>query len=438
MRHHRLALLQLGCVGLLIGQARASFAAPALTHRRLPSPSEVTDVIDALFGTVSSRQAFARQACAEEEVTQRFTSRSKELTYGEFDLDFFLALLRDAQPQPGESFCDVGSGCGRLVLAAALAHPWRRASGVEVLDNLHQAALTAHERLCRLLEAEAIAEMAPCHFVCAEADDALPPLLSGVDQAAGAGLSGGSAGTSVVFCFATCWPGAGPYLPQLSATLARHLPLGSRIVTVDKQLVEEEEMGQWSFTQIGQREAKNYATHSSVGYVYELTASAAAAAAATTTRADAPSESAASCSGSPNGSPGPRRPGTLTMCAAAAEEGAPSEEEPTPPSPPPLGPDDTAPPAPAPVAGGAPGLSLSSQMRALADAAEAQAEASEAFDDAFDEIEQMVRASAASAAAHTRIHARGLALPLTAHAAAAAAERLRVCLFASSPLRLAR
>ena len=217
-------------------------------------PAAASSLVDALFGTVDSRQAFARQSKAEAEAAARFApSRGKELTYGEFDLDFFFSLLEDATPQPGDSFCDVRSGCGRLVLAAALAHDWKTASGVEVLDNLHNSALDAHAKLTAL-ESDGVS-IAPCNFVHGEASDTLPSLLSDAPH--------------IVFVFATCWPGAGPYLPELTATLASHLPIGSRVVTVDKQLIEEEP-NRWQFELVSTREAPNYATHSSVGYVYRL------------------------------------------------------------------------------------------------------------------------------------------------------------------------
>ena len=54
-----------------------------------------------------------------------------------------------------------------LVLAAALAHDWKTASGVEVLDNLHNSALDAHAKLTAL-ESDGVS-LAPCNFVHGEA-----------------------------------------------------------------------------------------------------------------------------------------------------------------------------------------------------------------------------------------------------------------------------
>ena len=223
-------------------------------------------LVEALFGSESSAQAFSRKAKSEREVSARFASnRNVELTYGEFDLPFFIALLRDAAPQPGEAFLDVGSGCGRLVLTAALLFPYlSRASGVELLQHLHQSAVAAHAKLAAVLEEEEASgapAVAPCHFVCGEADEELPRLLAPSTQLH-AQLP------SCVFVYATCWPGTGPFLPSLSATLARNLPVGSRVVTVDKQLVDEPSL--WRFEEIGRREQSNYDTHRSTGWVYRL------------------------------------------------------------------------------------------------------------------------------------------------------------------------
>jgi hypothetical protein len=79
----------------------------------------------------------------------------KQFTYGEFDFYFFAQLLDRAHELYFDSdnsdsdntdwqdkvFCDIGSGTGRLVLAAAGLHPsWRKCRGIELLPGLHKAA----------------------------------------------------------------------------------------------------------------------------------------------------------------------------------------------------------------------------------------------------------------------------------------------------------
>lgn len=80
----------------------------------------------------------------------------QEFTYGEFDVDFFGMLLdkswehyvegmsdqdeQHSSPTPwrNKTFCDIGSGAGRLVISAAALHPeWKLCRGLEILDGLH-------------------------------------------------------------------------------------------------------------------------------------------------------------------------------------------------------------------------------------------------------------------------------------------------------------
>lgn len=76
------------------------------------------------------------------------TATDLTLTYGEIDYDTFSLLLNYVQPKPGEIFYDLGSGVGKAVFAAALQYPLKKAVGIELLENLHQAAcecLTRYE-----------------------------------------------------------------------------------------------------------------------------------------------------------------------------------------------------------------------------------------------------------------------------------------------------
>lgn len=80
-----------------------------------------------------------------------------EFTYGEFDLFFFGKLLDRAWEYYGETthdktawenktFCDIGSGTGRLVLSAAALHPqWRVCKGLEILQGIHNVSVSIAE-----------------------------------------------------------------------------------------------------------------------------------------------------------------------------------------------------------------------------------------------------------------------------------------------------
>ena len=218
-------------------------------------------VVESLFGATSSARAFSRQDLSEKEVEAKFGGAPTWLTYGEFDLDDFFELLRAAAPREGETFVDVGSGCGRLVLAAALVHNWRACVGIEMLGDLHELATKSHTKLVAA-SADLGLQLAPCELVCDEADSALPRALRG----------GGDDAAAVVFVYATCWPSVGPHLTALSETLAGALPEGSRVITVDKQLVSDDASGGggggFAFDELASFTLKNYNTHQSSAWVY--------------------------------------------------------------------------------------------------------------------------------------------------------------------------
>lgn len=152
------------------------------------------------------------------------------------------------------------------MLAAALAYDFDSAAGVELLPPLHELALSSHARLSSLCAAEAL-PLAPCAFACADASEAIPRLVG--------------RRPAVCFCYSTAWQSVGPMLTELSRSLARSLPVGSRVITVDKQLVSAGEPGGGAppvdgrpgepvFELVAALEGANYNTCSSTAYVYEL------------------------------------------------------------------------------------------------------------------------------------------------------------------------
>lgn len=84
-------------------------------------------------------------------------------TYGEFDIFFFAELLDEAydiwkeqnrddtsQGWTDKVFCDIGSGAGRLVVAAAALHPtWKVCRGIELLPSMHESAENIIGQNCR-------------------------------------------------------------------------------------------------------------------------------------------------------------------------------------------------------------------------------------------------------------------------------------------------
>ena len=67
---------------------------------------------------------------------ERETTPSLALTYGEINLESFLALLSLAKPNPDTIFYDLGCGLGKTVIACANVYKIKKAYGVEYLPEL--------------------------------------------------------------------------------------------------------------------------------------------------------------------------------------------------------------------------------------------------------------------------------------------------------------
>jgi len=99
-------------------------------------------------------------------IAMRASDLPSGLTYGEFNLHFFLELVSRAVsfrrgengsgdfypemctfPAPDLKFMDVGSGCGRLVFAAAMIKKFQVNYGIEIVSSLHAMATAAHPAL---------------------------------------------------------------------------------------------------------------------------------------------------------------------------------------------------------------------------------------------------------------------------------------------------
>jgi hypothetical protein len=178
------------------------------------------------------------------------------MTYGEFDLDFLGSLLEAAAPQKGDSFVDLGSGCGRLVLGAALLQPsvWAECHGIELLAELHNEAVAARMRMDELPELS-VSPIAPVGFTCADlwSDEAAAPLSA----------------ASVAFAYAVTWARDDEEgcLTELSALLARRLSDGARVVSIDLRLRSDAHA---TFEPLAQVAGWNAETGDSTGHVYRV------------------------------------------------------------------------------------------------------------------------------------------------------------------------
>ncbi|KAF4028983.1 Histone methylation protein DOT1 [Phytophthora infestans] len=151
---------------------------------------------------------------------------NRSLVYGEIPFETVDAIFQLMRTQfgvlldKGGSFYDIGSGCGKVVMAAALLHDFSKCCGVEVLDGLHAVALKVLDRW---------------RF---EMLDSLPATKVDVDV----GFVKGDAvkrpdiwrDATLVFCNSTCFSDS---LIQAISTEADQLAVGSYFVTVTKPLL---------------------------------------------------------------------------------------------------------------------------------------------------------------------------------------------------------
>ena len=151
------------------------------------------------------------------------------------------------------SLVDVGSGAGRLVLAAATMRPWRSVCGIEASKPLAGLAAAAIEKL----EASGVVEKGVLSSVHADANLTGGRLTDVIAQdrttkeahvvdPAGEGEQGGDiaaaasalAGADLAIAYSTAFPSPdGLRLPHLSAALSAVMRPGTIAVTCDKWLV---------------------------------------------------------------------------------------------------------------------------------------------------------------------------------------------------------
>jgi len=168
----------------------------------------------------------------------------QQFTYGEFDFYFFAQLLdrvrqyyddgsSQSQDWQDKIFVDIGSGTGRLALAAAALHPnMKKCRGVELLETIHQAALEkvshCHQASdsgtgYRLPTTSDISmglslPMAPMEFVCGSFED--PYCYFG--------------DADCVFVFSSCM--SQELLTSLAAAIGRQCKPGTIVITTDYML----------------------------------------------------------------------------------------------------------------------------------------------------------------------------------------------------------
>mmetsp|Transcript_11762 Transcript_11762/g.43832 ORF Transcript_11762/g.43832 Transcript_11762/m.43832 type:complete len:267 (-) Transcript_11762:149-949(-) len=189
-------------------------------------------------------------------------------TYGEFPFPSFckgIDLALDDRPELDRTFLDIGSGCGRLVLGAALGYSFSRCIGVELSSELHDIA----EKTFALAGS-------PTFFDEIDADEPVDPAQA--NEAVGRCLLlnediSSETGTEtlqdadIVFCYSTTWEAAGDTLLGLTEAVAANCKSGARVVTTDKKLGDADgRVEVVSSLEVPNREAGG----SSILYVHEV------------------------------------------------------------------------------------------------------------------------------------------------------------------------
>lgn len=142
---------------------------------------------------------------------QRLGLQEAATTYGEVVPPAFLDVLGAAEPQPGEVFFDLGSGTGKATFLAALAFPFSRVVGIELLPGLGDTA----RRVLGQYDAEVRPQLAAEHQ------------RQRIEFIDGDFLAQDLSAADVVFAHGTC------YGPELMAQLTlkfEELKPGARVV----------------------------------------------------------------------------------------------------------------------------------------------------------------------------------------------------------------
>ncbi len=140
------------------------------------------------------------------------------LTYGEITPESIQMMMDMVQPQHGENFYDLGSGTGKAVIFASLLAPFARSTGIELVEDLYQAADLARQRL----ESDVKPHLDPEHH------------QKEVVFINGDMFAHDLSDAGVVFTHCTCFDD--DMMNRLSEKLAQSLRSGARVITVTKGL----------------------------------------------------------------------------------------------------------------------------------------------------------------------------------------------------------
>lgn len=114
---------------------------------------KVKEIFNQLYSSVDGR-ALSLKGREDQEL------KSKSYVYGEVVPDSFYELIKDAQPQPGQIFYDLGSGTGKAVILAHLFFDFSQSIGIELVDSLYNASANVLKKFESKIKPKISAEVA--------------------------------------------------------------------------------------------------------------------------------------------------------------------------------------------------------------------------------------------------------------------------------------
>ena len=174
----------------------------------------ISDVATHLFSDV---QGYSLSASGRSKVGRE---ADPVLTYGEITPESVEYMMDITNPQHGEVFYDLGCGTGKAVIFSAFLRPFKKATGIDIIDDLLQSATHSGSRY--------VNEIVPQHPERAGQEvHFLHGDMFGFDVSDG----------DVFFSHATCF--GDDMMDQMSRMLEKCKP-GTRVITVTKGLTSPE------------------------------------------------------------------------------------------------------------------------------------------------------------------------------------------------------
>jgi hypothetical protein len=228
-------------LSLSSSSSSTSLQVAAATPNPTPPSSVSVETVELELATIYGHDQVRRMQAAMAKsnfLNANPTVDKRHMTYGEFPISFFLeiinvmaSMLREdggqQQQGGGGTFVDLGSGVGRLTLAASVLLPkdvWQESIGVEIVEQHHESALMAQQKATSLGLLDG-SHALPTKFVLGDAFD---PALGNILK-----------GATAVYAYSTTWECDDDLvMGPLSDNLSKALEHGAIVAMTDRKLCE--------------------------------------------------------------------------------------------------------------------------------------------------------------------------------------------------------